>query len=278
MYLRKSCLVEPVIQLDDETTVTNVDICEVRNTATSRYFVKICNDVNLCNNYCNPGQAPPIPQRQPLVRCYDCESSNADCFTGSCEGNFCIFERQLRIGTSKTYFRKSCSALAYAQYPDGSYTGAANVCNIKVINDVEYNVKVCNTGNMCNSQCTQDASAVTCTECSSTNSDDCNGGTCTGRFCVFERSKSQIEPARTTVRKYCSTTSILSFPDNTAYNDVNHCQYRVLGSVQTALKACNTTFCNTACSDVPLPTPSRQSSSAGRSSLIVLISIILIFM
>lgn len=64
MYLRKSCLIEPTIQLDDETTVASVGLCEVRNTVNSRYFVKICNDVNLCNNYCNPGQTPPIPQRR----------------------------------------------------------------------------------------------------------------------------------------------------------------------------------------------------------------------
>ncbi|CAB05700.2 UPAR/Ly6 domain-containing protein [Caenorhabditis elegans] len=264
MYLRKSCLIEPTIQLDDETTVASVGLCEVRNTVNSRYFVKICNDVNLCNNYCNPGQTPPIPQRQPLVRCYDCESSDSDCFTGSCEGNFCIFERQLRVGTTKTYYRKSCSALAYAQYPDGTYTGVPNVCNFRVINDVEYNVKVCNTGNLCNSQCTQDTSAVTCTECSAVNSDDCSGGTCQGRFCTFVRSKNQLDPTKSTVKKSCATTSILSFPDNSAYTNINHCQYKMAGSIQTAIKACNTSFCNTACSDIPLPTPAPQNSVSSK--------------
>uniref|UniRef100_A0A8R1I0G6 Uncharacterized protein n=1 Tax=Caenorhabditis japonica TaxID=281687 RepID=A0A8R1I0G6_CAEJA len=243
MTLRKTCLSEPAVELDDETVVQSMDVCEVRNTASSRYYVKICSDVDFCNNYCNPGQAPPVPQKQPLVRCYDCETSNNDCFTGSCEGNFCIFEKQVRIGTTRTYVRKSCSALAYAQYPDGSYSGDENRCETRVINDIEYNVKVCNSGNMCNAQCTGDSTA--------------------------ERSKSQLDPSKTFVKKSCANTSILSFPNNTAYTDIGHCQYSNLGSVQTALKACNSPFCNTACSDVPLPTPSPQINSFGRGNFAI---------
>ncbi|CAB3408018.1 unnamed protein product [Caenorhabditis bovis] len=229
MELKKSCLIEPIIVLDDDTAVRNVDICEVRNTVNSRYYVKICNDLNFCNNYCSPGQSPPVLQKQAQVTCYDCDGSS-DCFTGSCQGNYCIYEKQRRLSTGNTFYRKSCSTLSYAEYPDNTITRTVNQCEQKFINDVEYQVKMCNNGPNCNAVCSNSIPGqqqVTCTQCSATGQDDCNGDTCLGNYCVFFRERSMIDPAKWNVKKSCSPVAYVDYPDNSKYSDFGHCQYRL---------------------------------------------------
>ncbi|CAI5439009.1 unnamed protein product [Caenorhabditis angaria] len=281
MYLTKSCLADPIITLDDSTQVTQVDICEVRNTADSSYYVKICNDVNFCNNYCSPGQAQPTlptPQKQALVTCYDCQGSS-DCFTGSCQGLYCIYEKQTRISNQNTYYTKTCSAYPYATYPDKQTTQTIDQCETKILNDVRYEVKICQTGSYCNSKCQNDASnLMTCTQCQASNQNDCSGTTCTGHYCTFVREINQLDPSKSFVKKACSSSPYIAFPDNSIYNNFGACQYKTLSSVQYSVKICNSTsYCNSyACPDVNIPTPSPQNS-VSRLNFLLLFIITIIF-
>ncbi|VDP15225.1 unnamed protein product, partial [Heligmosomoides polygyrus] len=99
LMMKKSCSDIPTVLLDDGTAVNAVGVCEIRNTVTSRYFVKICDDANFCNNYCNP-EVTTEPQRQPTVSCYECESYGSDCFTGQCAAQYCLYGRESHIEVS----------------------------------------------------------------------------------------------------------------------------------------------------------------------------------
>ncbi|CAD6195249.1 unnamed protein product [Caenorhabditis auriculariae] len=264
MFIKKSCIIEPLILLDDNTAVEGVDICEVRNTATSRYFVKICNDVHFCNNYCSPGQSPTIPpQRQPLVTCFDCEGYGNECFTGSCQANYCIYELQRRLPTGLTYIKKTCSALPFVEYPDNTPSTTINQCEYRTINDIEYHIKVCNSAANCNTACpaTPGQVSVVCTSCQANNQDDCSGGTCQGAYCIFSRQKTT---SGSLVKKSCANEATLSFGDNSPYTDFSHCQFKNVNGVSYALKACNSSLCNTACADGD---PGYNTSNEGFSTL-----------
>ncbi|PAV87715.1 hypothetical protein WR25_03754 [Diploscapter pachys] len=191
MTLKKSCLNEPLVLLDDGTAAQATGVCEIRNTANSQYLIKICDDYNLCNNICDPSQPVPStipPQRQPLMSCYSCEGYGVECFSGSCSANYCVFEQQRRLSSGLMYYKKTCSALPYVEYPDGRLSQTVNQCEIRTINDIEYQIKICNSQNNCNVGCNGNGvgGIVTCSQCSAQNQLDCTGTTCQGAYCLFD--------------------------------------------------------------------------------------------
>ncbi|RCN47088.1 hypothetical protein ANCCAN_06919 [Ancylostoma caninum] len=229
MVVKKSCMNTPLLLLDDGTAVETVGVCEVRNTLTSRYYVKLCDDTNFCNNYCNPDVIVEPPQRQPTISCYECESFGGECFTGQCTAQYCLYrkyllkfeelkadsshsvdklehymifpilevfkdlgnsavlaERQRRRSTGTTYVKKSCSNAPFVEYPDNTPSTALNNCETRIISDIQYQVRVCNSGNNCNVACPiQDEQLLTCYQCEATNHPDCTSGSCQGKYCLF---------------------------------------------------------------------------------------------
>ncbi|KIH50452.1 hypothetical protein ANCDUO_19469 [Ancylostoma duodenale] len=196
MVVKKSCMNTPLLLLDDGTAVETVGVCEVRNTLTSRYYVKLCDDTNFCNNYCNPDVTVEPPQRRtyyhkkqsleampspasiclaaeiadllrhniedsqatseplkPTIACYECESFGGECFTGQCTAQYCLYQRQRRRSTGTTYVKKSCTNVPFVEYPDNTPSAALNNCETRIINDIQYQVRVCNSGNNCNVAC-----------------------------------------------------------------------------------------------------------------------------
>ncbi|KAK6738836.1 hypothetical protein RB195_020747 [Necator americanus] len=186
LTMKKSCTNTPLLLLDDGTVVDVVDVCEIRNTVTSRNYVKICNDANFCNNYCNVDVTIEPPQRQPSITCYDCESFGGDCFTGQCTAQYCIYQRQRRQSTGTSYVKKSCTNVPLVEYPDNTASTTINSCEARTIDGIQYQVRVCNSGNNCNDECPiQDEQLVTCYQCEATNQADCTTGSCQGKYCLF---------------------------------------------------------------------------------------------
>ncbi|VDM80095.1 unnamed protein product [Strongylus vulgaris] len=307
--MKKGCTDIPLLLLDDGTEVDVVGVCEIRNTVASRNYIKLCNDANFCNNYCNaevtiePLQ-PTIepPQRQPTVTCYECDSYGGECFT----------ERQQRQSTGTIYVRKSCTNVPFVEYPDNRASTALNTCESRIIDDIQYQVRVCNAGNYCNVACPmQDEQLVNCYQCEATNQADCTTGSCQGRYCLFsEFYRKQLvncyqceatnQADCTTgscqgryclftrtqtslgiqIKKSCSNTNELLYPDNGRYASFGICEYRQINFVNYDYKLCNTSsYCNTACPAGPFSTttfaPLTSTSSWDSRIASILIPIIL---
>uniref|UniRef100_A0A0K0DD59 C3H1-type domain-containing protein n=1 Tax=Angiostrongylus cantonensis TaxID=6313 RepID=A0A0K0DD59_ANGCA len=192
MMMRKGCTGKPMVVLDDATIVEEVGVCEIRRTLTSQYFVKICDSEDYCNNYCNLVMTT-TPKRQPSVTCYECESYGFDCFTGRCAGQYCLYEHQIRQPAGTTFVKKSCTNLPFFDYPDGTVP-----IYFSTIQEVQYEVLVCNLGNNCNAACHRQKG--TCYNCEATNQDDCTTGTCQGSYCTFR------DPAISGLQENCSTS------------------------------------------------------------------------
>ncbi|VDN36655.1 unnamed protein product [Cylicostephanus goldi] len=88
-----------------------------------------------------------------MVNCYECESFGAECFTGQCTAQYCLYQRQRRRSTGTTYIKKSCTNIPFVEYPDNRPSSALNTCEYRTIDDIQYEVKICNTGNNCNIAC-----------------------------------------------------------------------------------------------------------------------------
>ncbi|EYC01491.1 hypothetical protein Y032_0107g3835 [Ancylostoma ceylanicum] len=234
-----------------ETTPTLSPGCvTAKNTLTSRYFVKLCDDINFCNNYCNPEVTVEPPQRQPTISCYECESFGGECFTGQCIAQYCLYQRQRRRSTGTTYVKKSCTNAPFVEYPDNTPSTALNSCETRTINDIQYQVRVCNSGNNCNVACPiQDEQLLTCYQCESTNQPDCTTGSCRGKYCLFTRAQSSVG---TQIKKGCSNSNELLYPDNASYASLGICEYRQINSINYDYKLCNSSsYCNTVCPSGP---------------------------
>uniref|UniRef100_A0A7I4Y8Z6 DUF753 domain-containing protein n=1 Tax=Haemonchus contortus TaxID=6289 RepID=A0A7I4Y8Z6_HAECO len=271
--LKKGCLDTSVALLDDFLAVDVVGVCEIRNTLTSQYHVKICNDTNFCNNYCNP----PVtiePQRQPTIACYECDTYGADCFTGQCTAQYCLFERQRRFSTGTTYVKKSCTNLPFIEYPDNRLSTVLNKCETRTIDDIQYQVRVCNSGDNCNIACsTQEQQLMSCYQCE-TDQADCNTGSCQGKYCLFTRIQSSTNFH---VKKACTNTVNLLYEDNVQYSSFGNCEYRQVNAVNYDFKLCNSSsYCNTACPLGPFSSLISSSHSA-LFQLMPLLLILLIF-
>ncbi|WKX93459.1 hypothetical protein Q1695_011047 [Nippostrongylus brasiliensis] len=245
LMMRKSCSDTSVIQLDDGTVVDTVGQCEIRDTLSYRYYTKACNDANLCNNYCNP-DVTTEPQRQPTVTCYDCEAYGSDCFTGRCVAQYCLYEKQKRLSSGTTYVKRSCTNAPFVEYPDNRPSTALNNCETRTIGDVQYQVRVCNDGNLCNTQCAaDDEPLVTCYECQAVNQMDCTTGSCQGKYCLFTRSQTS---AGSYVKKSCTNTETLFYVDNVTYQSFGQCEFRQINGTNYDFKLCNSSsMCNSAC-------------------------------
>ena len=66
------------------------------------------------------------------MSCYSCEGYGVECFSGSCSANYCVFEQQRRLSSGLMYYKKTCSALPYVEYPDGKLSQSVNQCEIRL--------------------------------------------------------------------------------------------------------------------------------------------------
>ncbi|KJH52040.1 hypothetical protein DICVIV_01741 [Dictyocaulus viviparus] len=188
LMMRKSCTDTPLIILDNSISVHEVGVCEVRNTLTSQYFVNICDNFNFCNNYCNPEVTTSIPQKQPFINCYNCESYAGECFTGKCTAQYCFYERQRRQPNGLMYIKKSCSNLPFIEYPDKSLSMTLNACEIRLMQGVQYQVFVCDMIDNCNAACpVTNRTLINCYDCEISNQNDCTTGICQGSYCIFSK-------------------------------------------------------------------------------------------
>ncbi|KAL6734914.1 hypothetical protein Aduo_005402 [Ancylostoma duodenale] len=276
MVVKKSCMNTPLLLLDDGTAVETVGVCEVRNTLTSRYYVKLCDDTNFCNNYCNPDVTVEPPQRQPTITCYECESFGGECFTGQCTAQYCLYQRQRRRSTGTTYVKKSCTNVPFVEYPDNTPSAALNNCETRIINDIQYQVRVCNSGNNCNVACPiQDEQLLTCYQCEATNQPDCTTGSCQGKYCLFTRTQSLTGSL---IKKACTNTNELLYPDNARYASLGICEYRQINSINYDYKLCNSSsYCNTVCPPGPFSSTTVSPPSLN-SALNYLSSSLAVFM
>ncbi|KHJ92652.1 hypothetical protein OESDEN_07458, partial [Oesophagostomum dentatum] len=229
------------------------------NTATSRNYVKICNDVAFCNNVCNievtiePPQPTINPQRQPTVTCYECESFGGDCFSGQCTAQYCLYQRQRRQSSGTSYVKKSCSNAPFVEYPDSTASTTLNTCEARTIGEIQYQVRVCDSANYCNIACPiQDEQVVSCYQCEATNQADCTTGSCVGKYCLFTRTQTTTGSQ---IKKSCTNVNELLYPDNGRYASFGICEYRQISSVNYDYKLCNSSsYCNTACPAGPFAT------------------------
>ncbi|KAK5983674.1 hypothetical protein GCK32_007386 [Trichostrongylus colubriformis] len=243
IMIRKGCSETSTARLDDGTVVDVVGICEIRNTLNSQYFVKVCNDSNFCNNYCNPPTTIE-PQRQ----------------------------RQRRLATGTTYVKKSCTNLPFIEYPDNRPSTALNTCETRTIGGVQYQVRVCNSGNNCNVACpAEEQQLVTCYQCEA-DQVDCNTGSCQGNYCLFTRTQSATDVH---VKKSCTTTDNLLYVDNVQYTSFGNCEYRQVNGVAYTFKLCNSSsYCNVGCPAGPIP--SQLSSCSTISTTLIFLTIFLL--
>ncbi|GMS87126.1 hypothetical protein PENTCL1PPCAC_9301, partial [Pristionchus entomophagus] len=159
--LIKGCSDVPQLAFDDGSVMTQLNICQNKNSMTgSAYTAMICN-TNYCNSHCTPGSGPngpnggpgDNPQNQPAVSCTSCEMTNAyDCTGTTCQGNYCVYERTTPQN-GIPYVKRSCALASYAIYPDGSRTETLNQCERKTISGTSYAIEVCNSGSFCDTQC-----------------------------------------------------------------------------------------------------------------------------
>ncbi|KAK6012569.1 hypothetical protein OSTOST_22260, partial [Ostertagia ostertagi] len=216
---------------------------------------------------------------EPSITCYECETYGADCFTGQCTAQYCLFERQRRLSTGTMYVKKSCTNLPFIEYPDNRPSTALNTCEQRTIVDVQYQVRVCNSGNNCNVACPEpDQQFVACYQCEA-DQDDCNTGSCQGRYCLFSRTQSStgyrvkkscinsehlyyVTMCRYTLEKSCTNSDALFYVDNVQYTSFGNCEYRQVNSINYDLKLCNSSsYCNTVCPAGPFPSQLSASAS-----------------
>ncbi|CAI4232186.1 unnamed protein product [Auanema sp. JU1783] len=248
IFTSKSCLEEPIVKLDDGTVVNAVDVCELRNTAESSYYIKICQDINHCNGYCIPGEVDPQKFRQPLLTCPMCDAMNSnDCYSGqTCQGNYCFYEHQRNLSSGIEYVRKGCSIAAYIAYPDSSTSKAVNSCEYRTFGNVEFQVKVCNSGGGCNTPCQvlrPSNPTVSCTQCIAYNTNDCTGTTCVGTYCISEN-QAILGTGESVVIKNCTNSPTVTYPDKTLYSSKGICEYKQINGNSYAVKLCDSNNCN----------------------------------
>ncbi|KAK6049912.1 hypothetical protein COOONC_12584 [Cooperia oncophora] len=98
---------------------------------------------------------------------------------------------------------------------------------------------------------------VSCYQCEA-DQDDCNVGSCQGKYCLFTRTQSS---SGVHVKKSCTNTDILLYVDNVQYTSFGNCEYRQVNSVNYDYKLCNSSYCNTACPTGPFPSQLSGSAS-----------------
>ncbi|VDL77796.1 unnamed protein product [Nippostrongylus brasiliensis] len=228
--VRKGCSPIGQYEFDDGTPMTNLN----QTTSTGQYYVLLCSSGDDCNSQCVTIPNPPLPPTDVLVSCYNCISYDGnDCQTNICQGKFCIYER--RVTNNQLMMRKSCSDTSVIQLDDGT-----------TIADVQYQVRVCNDGNLCNTQCAaDDEPLVTCYECQAVNQMDCTTGSCQGKYCLFTRSQTS---AGSYVKKSCTNIETLFYVDNVTYQSFGQCEFRQINGTNYDFKLCNSSsMCNSAC-------------------------------
>ena len=145
------------------------------------------------------------------MTCY-CDTGN--CQNNRCQANYCLYRNPIRLAVISTGYREGdperADHLNEAQLHPGALrplsgqhvfdrsqpvrtqvgVSVVSAIQFRTVNDVNYQVKVCNNGNFCNTDCPYSGGlsggqTVTCTQCDAINTNDCSGTTCTGNYCLY---------------------------------------------------------------------------------------------
>uniref|UniRef100_A0A915B716 Sodefrin-like factor n=1 Tax=Parascaris univalens TaxID=6257 RepID=A0A915B716_PARUN len=162
----KACHTENYIRAGD-ILVTQIGSCintDVSGSGTI-YRTYLCNNTDMCNIDCVDNILSTTSttmlrtsSKRALI-CYSCDQEAENCFNGSCNTHsdgYCLFERQkLNVGGAIRYRSiKRCLSTAHALSPRGSIITTTNQCVQSVdANDNQYFTLLCNTSNLCNSDC-----------------------------------------------------------------------------------------------------------------------------